>query len=111
MAAMTRGLISEGPGPINVRCGGWNDWMRFAGANGFMVSLPAKDGPKRLSSSPRDLTLIGLRAFASLSTSTARILPWVARSTSIAQRDGTYPDFTQLLTNARSMRKVRAASA
>ena len=33
IAAITRGLISDGPGPISVRCGGWKEWMRFAGAN------------------------------------------------------------------------------
>ena len=26
-----------GPGPISVRCGGWNDWMRFGGAYWLMA--------------------------------------------------------------------------
>src|SRR5215475_3654111 len=76
-----------------------------------MVSFPASEGPKRLSSSPRDFSRIGLRALASVNTSTAGTAPSVSLSTSTAQRDGTYPDLTQLLTTARSTRKRRATSA
>src|SRR6266700_3078955 len=110
MVVSTLGWISVGPGPISVLCGGWNELMRLAGAKSFMASFPERRDPKRWPSG-RDLTFTGFLAWASLSTSTAAILPPETCSTSIAQRAGTYPDLTQLLTTARSRRKARATSA
>ena len=46
IAAMTRGLISEGPGPSNVRCGGWNEAMRLAGAKLFSLQSALNGGQK-----------------------------------------------------------------
>jgi hypothetical protein len=42
MAASTRGLISEGPGPIKVRCGGWKEVIFFAGSTCFILFTPNK---------------------------------------------------------------------
>src|SRR5216683_5347299 len=110
MVVSTLGWISVGPGPISVLCGGWNELMRLAGAKSFMASFPERGDPKRWPSG-RDLTLTGFLAEASFSTSTAWMPPLVTRSTSVAQRAGTYPDLTQLLTTARSRRNARATSA
>src|SRR5712692_7409570 len=110
MVVSTLGWISVGPGPISVLCGGWNELMRLAGAKSFMASFPARGDQKRWPSG-RDLTFTGFLAEASFSTSTAWMSPLVTRSTSVAQRAGTYPDLTQLLTTARSRRNARATSA
>src|SRR5712691_8259219 len=84
--------------------------MRLAGAKSFMASFPERGDPKRWPSG-RDLTLTGFLAEASFNTSTAWMPPLVTRLTSVAQRAGTYPDLTQLLTTARSSRNARATSA
>ena len=86
MVVSTRGWISVGPGPISVRCGGWKEWMRFAGAYWVMGSF---SGMPKGASSGRDFTRTGFLALASLITSSERMRPWVTRSTSPAQRAGT----------------------
>jgi hypothetical protein len=63
--------------------------MRLTGAKSFMASFPVSGEPNRLSPSGLDFNRIGLRALASLSTSTAVTCPEVSASTSIAQRAGT----------------------
>src|SRR3954465_14174949 len=93
MVVSTRGWISVGPGPMSVRCGGWKDWMRFDGAYWLMGSPSLS--PKG-TSAERDFTRTGFFALASLMTSRALMRPSVTRSTSPAQRAGTYPAFIQL---------------
>src|SRR6266850_3617984 len=108
MVVSTRGWISVGPGPISVRCGGWNDWMRFVGAYWLMGSLSER--PKGRCSG-RDFTRTGFLALASLMISSAPMRPCVMRSTSPAQRVGTYSILIQWWTTARSSWKARATSA
>ena len=43
MAASTRGLISDGPGPISVRCGGWNEEIFLFGRNLFCMEALDSD--------------------------------------------------------------------
>src|SRR6267143_824449 len=83
--------------------------MRLAGAYWSMGSVSERM-PKGASPG-RDFTRTGFFALASLMTSTALMRPWVRRSTSPAQRAGTYPTLTQLCTTARSSWKARASSA
>ena len=86
MVVSTRGWISVGPGPISVRCGGWNDWMRLLGVNWLMGSLSERipNG----ASSGRDFTRTGFFTLASWITSSALMRACVTRSTSPAQRAG-----------------------
>src|SRR5690606_34401067 len=39
MAEITRGCISDGPGPIRVRDGGWKEWILFGGGSKFDAFL------------------------------------------------------------------------
>ena len=86
MVVSTRGWISVGPGPISVRCGGWKEWMRLAGAYWLMGS---SEKIPNGAFSGRDFTRTGFFALASLMMSTALMRPSVTRSTSPAQRAGT----------------------
>ena len=69
-----------------IRCGGWKEWMRFAGANWLMVS---SEKIPNGAFSGRDFTRTGFFALASLMMSTELMRPSVMRSTSPAQRAGT----------------------
>src|SRR5205814_2367494 len=82
--------------------------MRFAGAYWLMGWLSER--PKGRCSG-RDFTRTGFLALASLMISSALMRPCVMRSTSPAQRAGTYSIFIQWCTTARSSWKARAASA